>query len=114
MLIGAGRPPHHNPDIIGLVDIVLLILSRNIGESIIIGDLCVTVTGVFNKKVQLGIVNQREKSGFSTLEGKLETVITIPENVKIKIIQIRGRQVRIGIKAPPGILVLRDNLAEKK
>ena len=92
----------------------LLILSRNIGESILIGDLCVTVTGVFGKKVQLGIVNQKEKSGFSILEGKLEAVITIPENVNIKIIQIRGKQVRLGIKAPPGILVLRDKLADTK
>jgi sRNA-binding carbon storage regulator CsrA len=92
----------------------LLILSRNIGESIIIGDLCVTVTGVFNKKVHLGIVNQREKSGFSTFEGKLEAVINIPENMEIKIIQIRGKQVRLGIKAPHGTLVLRDKLAEQK
>jgi sRNA-binding carbon storage regulator CsrA len=88
----------------------MLVLSRNIGESMIIGDLCVTVTGVFNKKVQLGIVNQREKSGFSTLDGKLEEVITIPENVKIKILQIRGMQVRLGIQAPPEVLVLRDKL----
>ena len=91
----------------------MLILSRNIGESIIIGDLCVTVTGIFEKKVQLEIINQREKSGFSSLEGKLEAVITIHENVKIKIIQIRGRQVRLGIKAPPGIHVLRDELSEQ-
>jgi carbon storage regulator CsrA len=93
---------------------ILLILSRSIGESTIIGDLCVTITGVFNKKVQLGIFNQREKSGFSTLEGKLEEIIALPENVKIKILEIRGRQVRIGIDAPPGVLVLRDKLAEHK
>jgi sRNA-binding carbon storage regulator CsrA len=68
---------------------------QKIGESIIIGNLCVTVIGVFNKKVPLGIVNQKEKSGFSNLEGKLEAVITIPENVKIIIIQIRRRQVRL-------------------
>ena len=92
----------------------MLILTRNIGEHIIIGDLFVTVTGVFNYKVQLGIVNQREKSGFSTLEGKLEAVITIPGNVKIKIIQIRGKQIRLGITAPPGILILRDKLLEQE
>ena len=110
----SSSPPQDNSEsVIGLADITLLILSRNIGESIHIGDLCVTVTGIFEKKVQLGIVNQRERSGFSTLEGKLEAVITIPENVKIKIIQIRGRQVRLGIKAAPEILVLRDKLSEE-
>ena len=92
----------------------MLILSRSIGESTIIGDLCVTVAGVFSKKVQLAILNQREKSGFSTLEGKLEEEITLSENVKIKILEIRGRQVRMGITAPPGILILRDKLAEEK
>jgi sRNA-binding carbon storage regulator CsrA len=92
----------------------LLILSRNIGEKTIIGDLCVSFAGVFNKKVQLVIFNQREKSGFSTLEGKLEDVIALPDNVKIKILEIRGRQVRMGITAPPGILILRDKLVEEK
>jgi hypothetical protein len=69
---------------------------------------------VFGKKVQLGIFNQKEKSGFSTLEGKFEAVINIPEDVKIKILQIRGRQVRLGIKAPNGIHILRDKLADEK
>lgn len=89
----------------------MLILSRNIGESTIIGDLCVTVAGVSKKKVHLRFFNQRAKSGFSTLEGKLEEVIALPENVKIKILEIIGRQVLIGITAPPGILVFRDKLA---
>ena|GEM_PF-5837439 len=89
----------------------MLIISRNIGENTIIGDLCVTVAGIFNKKVQLVIFNQKEKSSFSTLEGKLEDVIALPDNVKIKILEIRGRQVRIGIYAPSGILILRDKLA---
>jgi sRNA-binding carbon storage regulator CsrA len=89
----------------------LLILSRSIGESTFIGDLCVSFAGVLNNKVQLVIFNQREKSSFSTLEGKLEEVIALPENVKIKILEIRGKQIRIGIDAPPGILILRDKLA---
>ncbi len=71
----------------------MLILSRNIEESTTIGDLCVSFAGVFNKKVQLVIFNQREKSGFSTLEGKLEEEIALSENVKIKILAIRGKQV---------------------
>ena len=92
----------------------MLILSRSIGESTIIGDLCVSFTGVFNKKVQLVIFKQREKSDFSLLEGKLEEEISLSENVKIKILEIRGRQVRIGIGAPYGVLILRDKLAEGK
>jgi len=62
----------------------------------------------------LGIFNQREKSGFATLEGKLEDVINLPENVKIRILELRGRQVRIGIDALSEIRALRDKLAEQK
>ena len=92
----------------------MLILSRKIGESTFIGDLCVSFAGVYDNKVQLVIFNKRKKSGFSRLEGKLEDMIALPGNVKIKILEIRGRQVRMGIDAPPGILVLRDKLVEQK
>lgn len=92
----------------------MLILSRTIGESLVIGDLNITVTGVFNEKVHFGIADRKGKLGFSTLEGELEGEILIPKDVKIKVLQIRGRQVRLGITAPPGISVLRDKLVDKK
>jgi sRNA-binding carbon storage regulator CsrA len=91
----------------------LLILSRNIGEILVIGDLNITVTGIFDNKVYLGIANKGTKSAFSTLNAKQEEEITVTENVRIKILQIRGRQIRLGIKAPPDIHILRDNLEPK-
>jgi len=38
--------------------------------------------------------------------------IQVGENIEISILEIRGNQVRIGISAPPDVLVLRSELLE--
>ena len=38
-----------------------------------------------------------------------ETIL-IGENISIKVVEIRGRQVRLGIDAPADILVLREEM----
>jgi carbon storage regulator len=38
--------------------------------------------------------------------------IQVGENIEISILEIRGNQVRIGINAPPDVLVLRSELVE--
>ena len=88
----------------------MLVILRYIGQSFLIGEINFIITGVFNKIVRLGVINKLGISEFSTLEAKLEEEIRITEDIKIKVLQIRGRQVRLGIKAPPEILVLRDEL----
>ena len=45
------------------------------------------------------------------LTRKVDEVVVIGEHIKVKVIQIRGKQVRLGIEAPPDLLVLRT---EKK
>lgn len=52
-------------------EIKLLILTRKIGESLIIGD-----------------------------------------NIRITVLEIRGKQVRLGIEAPPDIAVMREELSQ--
>jgi hypothetical protein len=49
----------------------------NQGESIFIGGLRVTFTGVIDRKVYLGIASQQGESGFSSMEGKLDNEIFI-------------------------------------
>lgn len=38
---------------------------------------------------------------------KEDETITIGENIRIMVVKIRGKQVRLGIEAPPGLLVSR-------
>jgi len=41
------------------------------------------------------------------LTRKIGETVLIGENIRIKVIQVRGKQVRLGIEAPPDLLVLR-------
>ncbi|MGD9152831.1 MAG: carbon storage regulator CsrA [Gammaproteobacteria bacterium] len=41
---------------------------------------------------------------------KLEEAIVIDGNIKIKILSIKGKQIKIGINAPKSILVYRDEI----
>ena len=44
------------------------------------------------------------------LTRKEDETILIGENISIKIVEIRGKQVRLGIEAPADILVLRGEM----
>lgn len=41
------------------------------------------------------------------LTRKIGETVLIGENIRIKVIQVRGKQVRLGIEAPSDLLVLR-------
>ena len=44
------------------------------------------------------------------LTRKIGETILIGENISITVVEIRGRQVRLGIEAPTDILVLREEM----
>ena len=44
------------------------------------------------------------------LTRKINETILIGENISIKVVEIRGKQVRLGIQAPADILVLRGEM----
>ncbi len=92
----------------------MLILSRNVGESIIIGDnLRVTVLKIQGKTIDLGLEDLAHKRNFPNLSAKEDQRIQIGEGVSILVVEIRGKQVRLGINSPPDIAVLRGDLYEK-
>jgi carbon storage regulator len=41
------------------------------------------------------------------LSRKIGETILVGENIRIMVVQVRGKQVRLGIEAPPELLVLR-------
>jgi carbon storage regulator CsrA len=41
------------------------------------------------------------------LTRKVNETVLIGENIRIMVVQVRGKQVRLGIEAPPDLLVLR-------
>jgi len=48
------------------------------------------------------------------LSRRVGEVLTIGENIKITVTQIRGDKVRIGIEAPKEVRILRDELKDKE
>ncbi len=45
------------------------------------------------------------------LSRKVHQEITIGDGIRITIVAIRGKQVRVGISAPPAVTIRRDELA---
>ena len=39
---------------------------------------------------------------------KVDEAVVIGDHIKVKVIQVRRKQVRLGIEAPPGLLILRE------
>lgn len=42
------------------------------------------------------------------LTRKVDEAVILGDHIKVKVIQIRGKQVRLGIEAPPEILIIRE------
>ena len=42
------------------------------------------------------------------LTRKVNETVVLGDHIKVKVIQIHGKQVRLGIEAPPGILIIRE------
>jgi carbon storage regulator len=40
--------------------------------------------------------------------------ILIGDNVIVEVVEIRGKQIRLGIEAPEDVLILREKLAKKE
>lgn len=45
---------------------------------------------------------------------KVNEKVLIGDNVIVEVVEIRGKQVRLGIQAPDDVLVLRGELAKRK
>jgi flagellar assembly factor FliW len=47
------------------------------------------------------------------LTRKIGESILVGDNIRLVVLEIRGRQIRLGIEAPPDILVLREEIAQR-
>lgn len=45
---------------------------------------------------------------------KEQEKVLVGDEVKIMVLEIRGKQIHIGIEAPPGVVILREKLTKSK
>ena len=47
------------------------------------------------------------------LTRKIGESILVGDNIRLVVLEIRGKQIRLGIEAPPDIVVLREEIAQR-
>lgn len=47
------------------------------------------------------------------LSRKTDEVIIVADNIRITVVEVRGRRVRLGIQAPPGVSIRRQEVAPR-
>ena len=105
---------------------IVLVLDRRVGQGVLIeSGIKVRVLGIKNKRVRLGIeapieLSIRLEDGDSPIPRKAnkEVKVTLKkkggfgicDRIFVKVLYIGGRRVKLAIKAPPEIEILRDEL----
>ena len=86
----------------------MLVLTRRLGESLIIGDdIKVTVLTIDKKQVKLSV---NDSEGI-TLD--LQETITIKDGITVKLVKTDKTQVKLGIDAPADVTINREEVYKK-
>jgi carbon storage regulator len=86
----------------------MLVLTRRLGESIIIGDdIIITVLNISKDQFYLG-VNISE-----SLTINLQETVSIREGITVTAVKIDKGQVRLGIEAPKDITINREEVPKE-
>ncbi len=86
----------------------MLILTRKLGESVVIGDnIIVTVLNIRKNQIYLD-VNISESFTIN-----LQETITIRDGITVKVVKIDKSQVKLGISAPKDVTVNREEVPKE-
>lgn len=87
----------------------MLVLTRKLGESIIIGDdIKVTVLNISDDQIYLDVNIILE-----SLTIHLQESISIKDDIKITVVKIDKTQVKLGIDAPKNVIINREEVYKK-
>lgn len=67
----------------------------------------------FSNRVRIYTSEQKGRDAMLTLTRKVGEKIVVGSDIEIVVREIRGKQVRLSIKAPKTLRILRDNLTLK-
>ena len=86
----------------------MLVLTRRLGESIVVGDDIITVLNIQEDQVYLD-VNISESVTIN-----LQESVSIREGITITVVKIDKSQVKLGIAAPDSVTINRKEVPEEK
>lgn len=87
-----------------------LVLARKPGEKFWIGDKwSVEVLEIENSHVDVALVGPNGSISFTQFEGD-EVYLSIPDSVAIQFVEVLSGQVRVSIKAPKNVPILRAEI----
>lgn len=87
----------------------MLVLTRRLGESIIIGDdIIITVLNISEDQIYLD-VNISE-----SLTINIQESVSIRADIKVKVVKIDKNQVKLGITAPDDVIIKREEVLKKE
>ena len=84
----------------------MLVLSRRVGESLIIGDKKVTVLDIGDDSVLLSI------DGSEAVTVSKWKRISLADSTSISLEKVNSGQVKLGVIAPDGVMVSREEVFE--
>lgn len=87
----------------------MLVLGRDVGERIIVGNILVTLEDVRGRSVAVTV--EEGKVGYRKHLRELESVRLAPD-VFLRLLRVRGRGARFGILAPRTVSVYREEVFE--
>ena len=82
----------------------MLTLTRREGESLLIGDIRVTVLIIFEKRIKLLLKDSENK----VITCRLGATTPIRDDITVKVVDIDQKQVKLGIKAPNDMKIDRE------
>ncbi len=86
----------------------MLVLTRKLGESVIIGDdIIVTVLTIDKKQVKLSV---NDSEGVTI---NLQESISIRDGITVKLVKTDKTQVKLGIEAPKDVTINREEVYKK-
>jgi carbon storage regulator len=86
----------------------MLVLTRRLGESIIIGDdITITVLNISKDQLDLGVNNSE------SLTINLQETVSISDGITVTAVKIDKTQVKLGINAPDDVAINREEVYKK-
>ncbi len=92
----------------------MLVITRRVGQTIIIGDLLrITLLKIRGKTIELGLEDRLREINFHNISVSLDHKIQICDGVSVWFLEKKGQQIHLGIDTSPDTKIMREELDKR-